>query len=73
VRYKECIDKINSGSVYAIAVALRDLHLAKSDKAWSISEKKMMGTAQNHLVQELAIVDQTDEFLVKQQIEQIFI
>ncbi len=73
VRYKECIDKINSGSVYAIAAALRDLHLAKSGKAWSISEKKMMGTAQNHLVQELAIVDQTDEFLVKQQIEQIFI
>ena len=73
-RHKECIDKINSGSVYAVAEAYRDLHLAKvkRNKAWSFSERKIMNQAKIHLIKELAIAKQTDEFQVEQQLEQIF-
>jgi CarD family transcriptional regulator len=74
VRYKECIDKINSGSVYAVAEAYRDLHLAKveSNKAWSFSDRKIMNQAKIHLIKELAIANQADEFQVEQELEQIF-
>ena len=73
-RYKECIDKINSGSVYAVAAAYRDLHLAKvkRNKAWSFRERKIMDQAKIHLIKELAIASQTDEFQIEQQLEQIF-
>jgi CarD family transcriptional regulator len=73
-RYKECIDKINSGLVYAVAEAYRDLHLAKAkrNKAWSFSDRKTMNQAKIHLIKELAIAKQTDEFQVEQQLEQIF-
>ena len=73
-RYKECTDKINSGSVYAVAAAYRDLHLAKvkRNKAWSFRERKIMDQAKIHLIKELAIASQTDEFQIEQQLEQIF-
>jgi CarD family transcriptional regulator len=73
-RHKECIDKINSGSVYAVAEAYRDLHLAKveSNKAWSFSDRKIMNQAKIHLIKELAIANQADEFQVEQELEQIF-
>jgi RNA polymerase-interacting CarD/CdnL/TRCF family regulator len=73
-RHKECIDKINSGSVYAVAEAYRDLHLAKvkRNKAWSFSDRKIMNQAKIHLIKELAIANQADEFQVEQQLEQIF-
>jgi CarD family transcriptional regulator len=73
-RHKECIDKINSGSVYAVAEAYRDLHLAKVErnKAWSFSDRKIMNQAKIHLIKELAIAKQTDEFQVEQELEQIF-
>jgi CarD family transcriptional regulator len=73
-RYKECIDKINSGSVYAVAAAYRDLHLAKVErnKAWSFSDRKIMNQAKIHLIKELAIANQVDESQIEQQLEHIF-
>ena len=48
------MDKIKTGSVFEVAQVLRDLCLLKSDKDLSFGERKMLDTARNLLVKELA-------------------
>ena len=54
-RYREYMEKINTGSIYEIASVLRDLHLLRAEKELSFGERKIMDTAKNLLVKELAI------------------
>src|SRR3989338_2857375 len=60
-RYREYMDKIKSGSVYEIAEVLRDLSLLKFDKELSFGERKMLDTARNLIIKELAIAQNADE------------
>jgi CarD family transcriptional regulator len=54
-RYREYTEKIKTGSVLEIAKVLRDLFVLKADKELSFGERKMLDTARNLLVKELAI------------------
>ena len=54
-RYREYMDKIKTGSVFEIAEVLRDLCVLRAGKELSFGERKMLDTARNLLVQELAI------------------
>jgi hypothetical protein len=54
-RYREYTEKIKTGSVLEIAKVLRDLFVLKGDKELSFGERKMLDTARNLLVKELAI------------------
>ena len=54
-RYREYTEKIKTGSVLEIAEVLRDLFMLKGDKELSFGERKMLDTARNLLVKELAI------------------
>jgi len=60
-RYREYTEKIKTGSVLEIAKVLRDLFVLKGDKELSFGERKMLDTARNLLVKELAIAKSHSE------------
>jgi CarD family transcriptional regulator len=72
-RYREYMDKIKTGSVYEIAEVLRDLSMLKYVKELSFGERKMLDTAKNLLVKELAIAEGITEEDVLQKIRDIFV
>lgn len=71
-RYREYMEKINTGSIYEIAEVLRDLHLLRAEKELSFGERKIMDMAKNLLVKELAIARDTKESDVLREIKTIF-
>jgi len=71
-RYREYMDKIKTGSVFEIAEVLRDLSLLKNSKDLSFGERKMLDTARQLLVKELAIAKGTKEAKIEQELDKIF-
>jgi CarD family transcriptional regulator len=71
-RYREYMEKINTGSIYEIAEVLRDLHLLKAEKELSFGERKIMDMAKNLLVRELAIARDVKESDILREIKTIF-
>ena len=71
-RYREYMEKINTGSIYEIAEVLRDLHLLKTEKELSFGERKIMDMAKNLLVKELAIARDVKESDILREIRTIF-
>lgn len=71
-RYRDYMDKIKTGSVFEVAVVLRDLYLLSDDKELSYGERKMMDTAKNLLVKEISLAKDVEEQVVEQQIQKIF-
>jgi CarD family transcriptional regulator len=71
-RYREYMEKINTGSIFGIAEVLRDLHLLKSEKELSFGERKIMDLAKNLLVKELAIAKDVKESDILKEIRTIF-
>ena len=54
-RFREYSQKIKTGSVFEIAVVLRDLSVLSGDKELSFGEKKMLDMAESLLVSEIAL------------------
>lgn len=71
-RYREYTEKIKTGSVLEIASVLRDLFMLKGDKELSFGERKMLDTARNLLVKELAIAKATTEEAIMDEMRTIF-
>lgn len=71
-RYREYMDKIKTGSVYEIAEVLRDLSILRFEKELSFGERKMLDTARNLIIKELAIAQEVDEGEVAEEIDRIF-
>ena len=71
-RYREYMEKINTGSIYEIAEVLRDLHLLKAEKELSFGERRIMDMAKNLLVKELAIARDVRESDILREIRTIF-
>jgi len=71
-RYREYMEKINTGSIYEIAEVLRDLHLLKAEKELSFGERKIMDTAKSLLVKELAIARDVKESDILRDLKTIF-
>ncbi len=71
-RYRDYMDKIKTGSIYELAVVLRDLLLLQKDKDLSYGERKMLDTAKSLLVKELSLARKVAEATVEKQLEQIF-
>ncbi|MCW5204115.1 CarD family transcriptional regulator [Desulfobulbus sp. US1] len=71
-RYRDYMDKIKTGSVFEVAVVLRDLLLLKGDKDLSYGERKMMDTAKSLLVKEISLARNVEEEKVESQIDKIF-
>jgi CarD family transcriptional regulator len=71
-RYREYMEKIKTGSVFEIAEVLRDLQRLKTDKELSFGERKMLDTARNLLVKELAIAKSHSEEKIMEELRGIF-
>ena len=71
-RYREYMEKINTGSIFEIAEVIRDLHLLKNEKELSFGERKILDTAKNLLIKELAIVRNVKESDIVKEIRTIF-
>jgi len=71
-RYREYMDKIKTGSIYEIAEVMRDLSLLRYRKELSFGERKMLDTARNLIIKELAIAQVVDEVEIAEEIDEIF-
>lgn len=71
-RYREYMEKINTGSLVEIASVLRDLCILRSDKELSFGERKMLDTARTLLVQELALAKGEDDEAVAKELDALF-
>lgn len=71
-RYREYMEKIKTGSVIEIAEVLRDLIILKSSKDLSFGERKMLDTAKNLLIKEIAIAKSVKENKIEKEMNKIF-
>ena len=71
-RYREYMDKIKTGSIYEIAEVLRDLSMLRYEKELSFGERKMLDTARNLILKELAIAQEEEESEIAEEIDEIF-
>jgi CarD family transcriptional regulator len=71
-RYREYMEKIKTGSVFEIAEVMRDLYVLKKTKVLSFGERKMLDTARNLLVKELALAKEISEEDVERRIRKYF-
>jgi CarD family transcriptional regulator len=71
-RYREYMEKIKTGSVFEIAEVMRDLYVLKKTKTLSFGERKMLDTARNLLIKELALAKSISEDEIERNIKKIF-
>lgn len=71
-RYREYMNKIQTGDPIEVAKVLRDLALVRQDKNLSFGERKMFDQARSLLVQEIAVAKDTDEKTIEAELEAIF-
>lgn len=72
-RYRGFTDKIKTGSIYDVAEVLRDLYRLKTDKQLSFGERRMLETARQLIVKEIAVAREQTEDQVKDEIESLFV
>ena len=71
-RYREYMNKIQTGDPIEVGKVLRDLALLRGDKSLSFGERKMYDQAHSLLVQELSVAKDCDEKTIEAEIEAIF-
>jgi CarD family transcriptional regulator len=72
-RYKEYMEKIKSGSIFEVAMVLRELYSLRVWKELSFGEKKMFEIARTLIKKELSIALDKEEIEVEGEIESIFL
>ncbi|MDH5672873.1 MAG: CarD family transcriptional regulator [Myxococcales bacterium] len=71
-RYRGFMDKIKTGSVFDVAEVMRDLYRLKMEKSLSFGERRMLETARDLIVKEIAVTREHSEDTVQAEIEEIF-
>lgn len=71
-RKREYTDKLKTGSIFEIAEVMRDLSLLSANKQLSFSERRMLDTAKNLLVQEIALAQGVSTDEVTAELDSIF-
>ena len=71
-RKREYTEKLKTGDIFEIAEVTRDLSLLGQNKSLSFSERRMLDTAKNLLVKEIALARDSSEAEVTALIESIF-
>ncbi len=72
-RFREYSQKIKTGSVFEIAVVLRDLSVLSADKELSFGEKKMLDMAEALLVSEIAIAKARPHDKIAGELKSLFV
>ena len=60
-RYRDNMDKLKSGDIYEIADVVRNLSFKQKEKGLSTGEKKMLVNAEQILVSELVLAEQSSK------------
>ncbi len=71
-RYRGFMEKIKTGSLFDVAEVYRDLYRLKSTKTLSFGERRMLDTAKNLIVKELAVARRWTEERVEKELEKAF-
>lgn len=71
-RYREYMNKIQTGDPIEVGKVLRDLALLKNEKNLSFGERKMFDQARRLLVEEISVAKDTDEKSIESEIDLIF-
>lgn len=71
-RYRGFMEKIKTGSLFEVAEVYRDLSRLKSSKPLSFGERRMLDTAKNLIVKELAVARKMSEIKTEQELERVF-
>lgn len=71
-RYRAYIEKLKTGRVEDVAEVMRDLYLLRYEKSLSFGERKLLDTAKDLLVKEIAVATSTSPSEVEKEIEAIF-
>ena len=71
-RYREYLNKIQTGDPIEVGKVLRDLALLRKDKNLSFGERKMFDQARSLLVQEISVAKDTDEQAIEAELDAIF-
>jgi CarD family transcriptional regulator len=72
-RYKEYMERIKSGSIFEVAMVLKELYSLRVWKELSFGEKKMFEIARNLIKKELSIALKKEEIEIEEEIEGIFL
>jgi CarD family transcriptional regulator len=72
-RHREYGEKLKTGSVFEIAIVLRDLSVLSADKELSFGEKKMLDMAEALLVSEIAIAKARPHDKVAVELKALFV
>ena len=71
-RYRGFMEKIKTGSLFEVAEVFRDLYRLKETKTLSFGERRMLDTAKNLIVKELAVARGTAETKIEKELDKIF-
>jgi len=71
-RYREYLNKIQTGDPIEVGKVLRDLALLRHTKNLSFGERKMYDQASTLLIQELAVAKDVTEQDIRDELEKIF-
>jgi len=71
-RYRGFMEKIKTGSVFEVAEVFRDLYRLKAQKPLSFGERRMLDTAKNLVIKELAIARGAPEAKIERELERVF-
>jgi CarD family transcriptional regulator len=65
------MEKIKTGSLFDVAEVYRDLYRLKTTKVLSFGERKMLDTAKQLIVKELAVARKWTEDKVEKELEKV--
>src|SRR6478609_237173 len=71
-RYRGFMEKIKTGSLFEVAEVFRDLYRLKNQKTLSFGERRMLDTAKNLIVKELAVARGTAETKIERELDKLF-
>ena len=70
-RHRGFMEKIKTGSLFDVAEVYRDLYRLKNTKVLSFGERKMLDTAKQLIVKELAVARKWTEEKVEKELEKV--
>jgi CarD family transcriptional regulator len=70
-RHRGFMEKIKTGSLFDVAEVYRDLYRLKNTKVLSFGERKMLDTAKQLIVKELAVAKKWAEDKVEKELEKV--
>lgn len=71
-RYRGFMEKIKTGSLFEVAEVYRDLYRLKATKTLSFGERRMLDTAKNLILKELAVARRVSEQKLEKELERVF-